>query len=873
MMKYQTIILGAGLVLGAGLSFPATGCTADAGLAGIGLLESRYPAAAPLLEARGELVQRGPDHFIFRPRVSRAAAPRTPRASQTTRWRTSVRDSDVSVRVEEGQVELELAAGGKPIRIRRSVPRATRASIDDERAILAVDGGVHTVFVPLERGVEELVVMRDERVVKYDFALPVGWSLREARGYVGVVEVLDDGERAQARMRASLAWDATGDEVPIDVGLARSSVTLTVPDDVPGPVLLDPAWEDGGTVVQVRRNATTALLPSGKVLITGGATAAGGSAVATTELYDPESATFTAGPPMQGAADGTEQPRVHHAAAVLPNGSVLIAGGLVKDLMISQHTSPVSVPAPALSTALVYDTSTNSFLDVGAMNEPRCRFTMTVLGDGRALVAGGTSSGATHSTAEIFDPDTGAFEPVATMSTPRHEHAATLVHDGVTAKVLISGGSDGMSPTATAELFDSSTEQFAPVATDLSTPRFGHTSILLPDGRVLVAGGKDAAPLQDAHYFDPVTSSFSPTPGPMDKPRFRSSSAVMPNGDVVLAGGLNDEDGGTVEFPISSAERFHVASGTFDPLDESPFLTQSPSLHPLPDGSILLTGLTPAAQILDVLELDITAPLHWPPELAARVQLAATLLPSGDVLLTGGYAAYGEDAPPYPTETILFRPSYDQASGVEGAFVVGPSLSIGRTIHTATQLLDGRVLVAGGAQTTVPPVGRPVTDFFDSAEIFEEGSPGTFSNLGDGAMNNVRGAHTATLLTDGRVLLVGGLGNDFVATTSAEIFDPATNAFSPVGEMSEPRAFHTASIMADGRVLVAGGSVGWQTTFSNTTEIFDPSTAKFSPGPTMGRGALPMSLVSCLEAVCWSRADPPPAASRFSARSPLLSSS
>lgn len=95
-------------------------------------------------------------------------------------------------------------------------------------------------------------------------------------------------------------------------------------------------------------------------------------------------------------------------------------------------------------------------------------------------------------------------------------------------------------------------------------------------------------------------------------------------------------------------------------------------------------------------------------------------------------------------------------------------------------------------------------------------------------MNAERAAHTATLLPDGKVLIAGGFreeGTSEVAISSAEIFDPATNTFTPTNDLNEPRNGHTATLLPNGKVLLAGG---WnQHGRTATAEVYDPQTGAF----------------------------------------------
>ena len=136
-------------------------------------------------------------------------------------------------------------------------------------------------------------------------------------------------------------------------------------------------------------------------------------------------------------------------------------------------------------------------------------------------------------------------------------------------------------------------------------------------------------------------------------------------------------------------------------------------------------------------------------------------------------------------------------------------LAQGRWGHTATLLEDGRVLVVGGQET---PSGKLAT-----AEVYD--LTGTWSSAG--SMSEVRGtAHTATLLADGRVLVVGD-------SSSVEVYDPSSGQWSVTGSMSNERLEHTATLLVDGRVLIAGGLAGRRDL--DSAEVYDPSTGEWSP--------------------------------------------
>jgi hypothetical protein len=145
------------------------------------------------------------------------------------------------------------------------------------------------------------------------------------------------------------------------------------------------------------------------------------------------------------------------------------------------------------------------------------------------------------------------------------------------------------------------------------------------------------------------------------------------------------------------------------------------------------------------------------------------------------------------------------------------TLNMARYAHTATLLSDGRVLVTGGLERDRVAL--------NSAEIYDP-KAGQFSLAGP--MTTKRTGHTATLLRDGRVLLTGGSANTFYqgALASAEIYDPAKGSFRAVGSMSAARLAHRATLLPDGRVLITGGQAVTDGKL-NSAEIYDPATETF----------------------------------------------
>lgn len=176
----------------------------------------------------------------------------------------------------------------------------------------------------------------------------------------------------------------------------------------------------------------------------------------------------------------------------------------------------------------------------------------------------------------------------------------------------------------------------------------------------------------------------------------------------------------------------------------------------------------------------------------ARLEHTATMLLSGKVLVAGGGDSLCLTCSPYASTEL-----YDPAGG---QWTPAGNMTIGRMGHTATLLPDGRVLVVGGAGPSTTVAAGPLA----SAEVFD---PATGAWTATGSMGQVRVGHTATLLNSGKVLVTGGsslTGYD-AAVASSELYDPATGKWTTTGRMTLRRVSDTATLLADGRVLIAGG--------------------------------------------------------------------
>jgi Galactose oxidase, central domain len=367
----------------------------------------------------------------------------------------------------------------------------------------------------------------------------------------------------------------------------------------------------------------------------------------------------------------------------------------------------VTLPTGSNGNPSVGETS-GRFTVTGNMATARAGHTATLLQDGSVLVAGAGEldiddllvsfplSERVTSLGQVFT--------TGNLSTPREFHTATLLQNG---KVLITGGNvfwgypTWLSSTASAELYDPSAWQFVAIG-DMSVARTGHTASLLADGRVLIFGGT-ASGTPSAEIYDPSGGTFAPLPSPLFS-RSGHTATVLPSGKVLFTGG--QDSSGT----LATAEVYDPATNTF-------------------------------AAVNSMME--------------PRVHHTATLLPNGKVLIAGG----GVTSSALGVGPLDFTPQL---------MVVSPS---------------------------------------NTAELFDP-QTGTFAPAG--TMNTGRSSHTATLLPDGTVLLCGGAigwfnASGYVSENAAEIYDPATGSFKDAGTMNTGKFWHTATLLPNGTVMLLGG--------------------------------------------------------------------
>lgn len=328
-------------------------------------------------------------------------------------------------------------------------------------------------------------------------------------------------------------------------------------------------------LINARYWHTATILDTGKVLVTGGWN---GDYLASAELYNPDTGKWD-------VAGQMTTNRCYHTATLLPGGKVLIAGGY-------------GIQSPFyLSSAELYDPATDKFTPTGSMTSPHVYHTATLLPNGQVLVAGGAYG---YAIAELYDPAVEKWTRTGPMNHSRWYHSATLLPNGT---VLIAGGDLSYGPSA--EIYDPSMEVWIDTGT-MTVGRGNHTATLLPDGKVLVAGG--SAPgrvhggllsLSSSELYDPISMTWTATTNSPKIPRANHTSTLLSNGKVLLAGGFRDGPGS-----IASSELYDPEIRAW--VDSNENLIAVRSSHTaslLPDGNVLIAGGLGGSDVVGTTEL------------------------------------------------------------------------------------------------------------------------------------------------------------------------------------------------------------------------------------------------------------------------------
>ena len=288
-----------------------------------------------------------------------------------------------------------------------------------------------------------------------------------------------------------------------------------------------------------------------------------------------------------------------------------------------------------------------------------------------------------------------------------------------------------------------------------------------------------------------ATPTFSAVPGELAYPRYAPTAAVLPNGKVLIAGGYNEES--ATHF-LSIAELYNPATGGFETLlGEMTVRRDEQASVALPGGQVLVVGgynfnggkphnlksvelFNPETNTFETVAAEMAAERDGP---------GAALLANGKVLIVGGAFAGGKNN----KTAELYDPATQTFTTVPGESVVG------RYQPSVIALPNGKVLIAGGAGEGI--------GYLKTAELYNP-ETGTFELLSAGHEPvEKRDEAGAVLLPSGKALIIGGFNETTKDLKTLELFNPETNTFEkPTAELAERRDAPAATILPDGQVLV-----------------------------------------------------------------------
>lgn len=460
--------------------------------------------------------------------------------------------------------------------------------------------------------------------------------------------------------------------------------------------------------------------------------------------------------------------------------------------------------------------------------------TLVALSDGSVLAVGGGSGGAPLRSVERYAD--GAWSEVALLGTARQNASAVLV--GADQVLVVGGDGPGGVKLASAEVVRPTAGgwEAQAVPAQLTVGRSRHTLTRLTDNMVLIAGGVGAnnAALNTTAVFsfgaDPVNGAFNEATPVMAAPRSFHSATELAPGEVLLAGGANGAacQNSAQVFKYTEEQGFTITNK-----DNLPGRVYQHAAVRLTDGRVFFAGghncatgvanawifnpnAGPGSQWTGA---GVTSQARW----GASVNLV-----EGRPVLIGGRTNVA---------ALRLIETYDPPTG---SWFIHPSLSTARVYHNSVYLPQlGYILVAGG----ITSVAAPANVAISSTELIDRRSWNPRR-----ALPTALTLHTATALTDGRVLVTGG-NSGGGALASAYLYDPATDTWAPTAPMQRRRQYHSAHRLSDGRVAIIGGDeqINFNGAHAAVREI-----ELFTPDAGGGSWSQPVALVEAryAHAVC-----------------------
>jgi hypothetical protein len=326
----------------------------------------------------------------------------------------------------------------------------------------------------------------------------------------------------------------------------------------------------------------------------------------------------------------------------------------------------------------------------------------------------------------------------------------------------------------------------------------------------MIAVAVSVVVVQIGPFARAITDADWSVTGSMSQGRWVHTATLLGDGKVLAAGG----DDSCCGPATATAELYDPAAGTWTPTGSMVTPRSYYTATLLHDGRVLVAGGRLAGtEAISSAELYDPIAARWIPTgsmNSARWSQTATLLTDGKVLVAGGYDGSGD---------LSSSELYDPLTGLWT-----PTGSMNAAAHeaTATLLSSGRILVAGGLNSTSPGLAA-----YERAEIYD---PATGVWSPTGSMGARRRSQTATLLPNGKVLVMGGIQSGYFGyLASAELYDPVAGAWSPTGSMTQVRERPSATLLPGGKVLVAGGAGA----DASRAELYDAGAGVWSPTVSM----------------------------------------
>lgn len=342
----------------------------------------------------------------------------------------------------------------------------------------------------------------------------------------------------------------------------------------------------------------------------------------------------------------------------------------------------------------------------------------------------------------------------------------------------------------------------------------------MSDGRVMVVAGcaLSGCPasfarstcgqvLADTELWTETSGFWSAGP-PLHTARFAFGAAQLSVSDYLVAGGCTTT---RCDATTATAEVYRAATGTWESAGTLPHPVANVMAAPLPNGDVLMAGGCDEAGCTTASERFAASTGVWtstPPLADPRGFASATVLVDGRVLLVGGCSD------PDCASVLATAELYDPAANTWSR---AGTMTERRAGHTATSLVDGSVIVAGGCTDVACMFILP------TVEIWTAAAGGSFT--AGPTMLGARHSHTATRLATGEVLVAGGGNGAAASIPSAMVFVPSMRDWVAIDAMNMDRAYHVAIALSSGHVVVGGGCN--PATCMPWAEVYDPASLPF----------------------------------------------